>query len=72
MSASAMTHYPESLGALRCALGDAAALCDALSDEIIEEGTSRGHIKKRAQEDAALVKRCADLIWAMREKIKRP
>lgn len=72
LSANAMKTYPDGFAPLRCALGDASAICDALAEEIITEGTSRGHIKKRAQEDAALVKRCADLICAMREKVKHP
>jgi hypothetical protein len=72
MVAQAMKTYPDGHAPLRCGIGDAAALCDALSDEIKMEGTSRGHTKKRALEDAALVKRCGDMIWAMREKVKRP
>lgn len=72
LSAQAMKTYPDSFAALRCALGDAAALCDALAEEIKSENTSRGHIKKRAIEDAALVNRCGDMIWAMREKVRNP
>lgn len=69
--AYAMKTYPDGFAPLRCGIGDAATLCDVLAEEIKAQDMSRGHIKKRAQEDAALVKRCGDLIWAMREKVKR-
>lgn len=72
LAARAMKTYPDGFAPLRCALSDACALCDVLAREIETAGTSRGHIKKRAQEDAALVKRCADLIWEMREKVRTP
>jgi hypothetical protein len=58
--------------ALRCALGDAAALCDGLSRDIAAENRGyggKGPVTKRGLELEAIAKRCADAIWAMREKI---
>ena len=58
--------------ALRCALGDAAALCDGLAREIAAENRGRDgkgavtHLGLKLEE---IAKRCADEIWAMREKI---
>lgn len=59
--------------ALRCALGDAAHLCDAIMREIASEWKGRGGVtKKRGQELAEIAKRCGDEIWKMREKIEVP
>ena len=58
--------------ALRCALGDAAAMCDGLARDIAAENTIRGAgktVTKRGLELEAVAKRCGDAIWAMREKI---
>lgn len=55
--------------AMRCALGDAAALCDALAAQIGREHRYHGRIKKEGLALAAAVTRAADAIWAMREKI---
>ncbi len=63
---------PNERAAIRCALGDAAALCDWLVKGIKAE--NRGHkgkgaVTKRGHELAAVAKRCADAIWEMRELI---
>jgi len=58
--------------ALRCALGDAAAMCDGIARDIAAENTMRGAgrtVTKRGLELEAVAKRCGDAIWAMREKI---
>ncbi len=61
--------------ALRCGMSDAVALCDALAREIAAENRGRngkGAVTKRGLELEAIAKRCADAIWAMREKINVP
>jgi hypothetical protein len=61
--------------ALRCALGDAAAICDGLARVIAAENRGRGGkgaVTKRGLELEAVAKRCGDAIWAMREKIDVP
>lgn len=61
--------------ALRCALGDAAALCDGLAREIASENRGRGGkgaVTKLGLRLEEIAKRCADEIWAMREKIDVP
>jgi len=66
---------PRERAALRCALGDAAALCDGLAREIAAENKGRGGkgaVTKRGLELEAIAKRCGDAIWAMREKINVP
>lgn len=56
--------------ALRCALGDAASLLDRIATEIGYRERSRGRIRKRGLEDAALVTKCANEIAAMRDLIR--
>jgi hypothetical protein len=66
---------PGERAALRCALGDAAALCDGLARQIAAENRGRGGkgaVTKRGLELEAIAKRCGDAIWAMREKIDVP
>lgn len=61
--------------ALRCALGDAAALCDGLAREIAAENRGRGGkgaVTKVGLKLESIAKRCGDEIWAMREKIGAP
>ena len=61
--------------ALRCALGDAASICDGLARVIAAENRGRGGkgaVTKRGLELEAVAKRCGDAIWAMREKIDVP
>ena len=61
--------------ALRCALGDAAALCDGLAREIAAENTVRGAgrtVTKRGLALEAIAKRCGDAIWKMRESVTMP
>ena len=60
---------PNERAALRCALGDAAGLLDAFAKEVANHQRRGRYIKKRGQEDAALITRAADKIWQMREKI---
>lgn len=72
-SSTSIYREPEQRVGLRCGLGDAAALCDALEQAILEE--SRGHNgkgppTKRGRELAAIDKRCGDEIWAMRNMVK--
>lgn len=61
---------PDERAAMRGALGDAAALCDALATQIGHEHRSRGVIKKQGLALAAAVTKAADAIWQMREKIE--
>jgi hypothetical protein len=61
--------------ALRCALGDAAALCDGIAREIAAENRGRkgkGSVTKLGLQLEAIAKRCGDEIWAMRERIDVP
>jgi hypothetical protein len=58
--------------ALRCALGDATALCDLLTAQIERENKGnggKGAITKRGHELANVSRRCADIIFAMREMV---
>jgi len=58
--------------AMRCALGDAAALCDAISRDIAAENRSRGGkgaVTKLGLQLAAVADRCGDAIWGMRDLI---
>jgi hypothetical protein len=58
--------------ALRCALADAAHMCDAVAKDILDEYTTPGYKipRKRGREIALAMKRAGDAIWQMREKIK--
>lgn len=59
--------------AMRCALGDAAALCDSLAKEVAHTNRGRrgrGPVTKQGEQLALIAKRCADEIWSMREKIE--
>lgn len=69
MAAKALLHYPSNpeKAAMRCALGDAAAVCDILARVIVEEGRGRnGRVRKKFREAAKIAKRCGDDIWLMR------
>jgi hypothetical protein len=73
--ASSLQSYKtrEERAALRCALGDAAALCDAINRDIrAEHKTKREAISKRGLELSEVARKCGDAIWAMREKIDVP
>lgn len=64
---------PSERAAMRGALSDAASLLDALSRDVAAENRGyggKGPVTKRGLELEALVKRCADTVWAMCEKIK--
>lgn len=61
---------PDMRAAMRGALGDAAALCDALGSELIAQNTRGGRVNKRTAEMAAAFKRCGDEIWRMRETVR--
>lgn len=68
----AMSTYSEHAerAALRCALSDAAHLCDALARDVLYETRSkRGHHTKRGRELAVIAERCGNAIWAMRELV---
>jgi hypothetical protein len=77
LSASSCSIYTsrEERVALRCALGDAAALCDALARDIAAE--NRGHggkgpVTKLGLQLEAIAKRCGDAIWEMRDNVEVP
>jgi len=56
--------------AMRCALGDAATLCDVLATKLEEVNRVRGNrISKQGQEWAVIAKRCGNAIWEMRARI---
>lgn len=61
----------EERSALRCALGDATALCDWLTGQIERENKGRGAggITKHGRELSAVSRRCADIIFAMRDMV---
>lgn len=63
-------YHHEDRGAVLSALSDAAHMCDAISFDLIAEGTVRGKVKKEARLAADAVKRAGDAIWAMREKMQ--
>jgi hypothetical protein len=61
--------------AIRCALGDAAALCDYLAGQIAIANRGRGGkgaVTKRGAELEAIAKRCGDAIWQMRLGVDVP
>jgi hypothetical protein len=60
---------PNERAAMRCALGDASALCDAIATDIGHQYRSRGRVTKKGRELALVVTRAADAIFAMRNKI---
>lgn len=70
----ALKMYPthNERAAMRGALGDAAALCDALATQIGHDNRARGRITKQGLALAAAVTRAGNAIWAMREKIDVP
>lgn len=56
--------------ALRCALGDAAHLCDALARKVRDEYRGRGGaVKKPGHDIAVWIERAGNEIWAMRELV---
>jgi hypothetical protein len=58
--------------AMRCVIGDAAGLCDAIARaiEIENKGNhGKGATTKRGREMAAVAKRCGDAIWDMRKLV---
>jgi hypothetical protein len=58
--------------ALRCALANAAHMCDAVAKDILEEYTTLGYKvpRKRGREIALAMKRAGDAIWQLRGKVK--
>lgn len=71
--ATSIYRQPAERAAMRGALGDAAALLDALSRDVAAEHRGHGRhspVTKKGLELEALVKRCADLLWLYREKIR--
>ena len=74
MIAGAMSTYRErgERAALRCALGDAAALCDRIAMEVLAAHRTRsgkGPPSKLGMQLCDAVKTAGNEIWAMREKI---
>jgi hypothetical protein len=65
---------PEARAALRCALGDAAHLCDALAKniEIANPGRRRGSVSTAGRFAAWQVHGAGSTIWRMRELIEVP
>lgn len=61
--------------ALRCALGDAAGICDAMAREIETTHRTRngkGPVSANGQNLAAIVRVCGDRIFAARDLIGMP
>jgi len=58
--------------ALRCALANAAHMCDAVAKDILDEhtGPGRKRPRKRGRDIAAAMKRAGDAIWQLRGKVK--
>lgn len=75
MAAAAMQVY-QALGeraAMRCALGDASSLCDALARDVENHNRGiRGRVTVRGEEKASSLRACAEALWLMREKITVP
>lgn len=72
LSGAAMSVYtqPSERAALRCALGDAASLCDAMVRETERANRTRGNrVSQGGLALAGAIKGAADAIWAMREMI---
>lgn len=63
---------PADLTAVRSAYGDAAHLCDAIAKDILAEHTKRRIPTLHGRELASAVRRVADAIWALREKMDDP
>lgn len=64
---SSLSAHPERIArtALRCGLGDASVVCDALAETILEEHRGRGGKgapTKLGRELAAIAKRCGDAV----------
>ncbi len=55
--------------ALRCALGDAAHLLDAIRSDMRPIRPLRGELGRRAEAMAFALKRGADAIWALRDSV---
>lgn len=65
-----MYRSDEERAAMRGALGDAAGLCDALSEMAKRQNTySGGRVTQGGQVIADTFKQAGDAIWAMRDKI---
>lgn len=60
---------PNERAAMRGALGDAAALCDAIAIDIGNQNRVRGRITNKGLAMALAVSRAGDAIFMMREKI---
>lgn len=58
--------------ALRCALANAAHMCDAVAKDILDEHTGPGkkRPRRRGVDIAAAMTRASDAIWQLREKVK--
>jgi hypothetical protein len=58
--------------ALRCAYGDAAALCDLIEKDVVKSNTGRRGLTQAGSAIAYAVKQAADRIWTVREMIVMP
>jgi hypothetical protein len=71
---AAMRAYREKVGhdpvAMRCALGDAAHLIDAIRADLQPLRPLRGENGRRAEAVARALKHAADAIWLMRDEIQ--
>lgn len=69
-----MRQHPTRAGraALRCALGDAAAICNLIARqaEAQNQGRRKGSVSEIGAALSATAKLCGDKIWAMRADIK--
>ena len=58
---------------IRCAIGDAACLCEGIARDVAAENrgrNGRGAVTKLGLQLEAVAKRCSDTIWAMRKKVE--
>lgn len=57
---------------IRGALADAAHMCDAVANDILDEhtGPGRKRPRRRGLDIAAAMKRAGDAIWKLREKVQ--
>jgi len=58
--------------AMRAALGDASALCDAVASKIRHKNSRNGRLTKEGEALMAVATRVADVLWKYHEKITVP
>lgn len=64
-------HNSYDLSSVRAGLGDAAVICDSIAIDIAAEHTICGKQTKLGMELVSAVKRAANAVWAMRDKIAK-